>query len=237
MAARKPLTPAQRAAATQRQALYRERQKLIRSGQPIPKAIAPKRPATYRPPRTKTSVQAKTIARVDARQSAAQRASDKKMAEFNARAARIRQLPQARNPDANIHTADDQPRSVARNAEAAKIRKNAANQRIQAVGRGLKRDFKNQDFGIELEKYLDRGERARFRELTQRIGAVSAQTLAIYFHNEGGSGEFNVALKEIMYPVDGGDAGSGLNRLEDLARFVERAEELYGESAIGKLNI
>jgi hypothetical protein len=237
MAARKPLTPAQRAAATQRQALYRERQKLIRTGQPIPKSIAPKRPATYRPPRTKTSVTAKTIARVDARQSAAQRASNRKAAEHNARAAELRKLPQARNPQRNIHTANDEPRSVARNAEAAKIRKAAANQRIQAVGRGLKRDFKNGDFEGLADALDTRAERQRFRELTRRIGAVSPQALAIYFHNEGGSGEFNVALKEIRYPVDGGDAGSGLDRLEDLARFVERAEELYGESAIGKLNI
>jgi hypothetical protein len=227
-------TPAEKAAHARRQALYRERQKLIKAKLPVPSHLAPKRPATYRPPALKTSVKQKAIARVDARQSAAQRASDAKTAAYNARAAKIRTLPQVHNPKRNIHAPDDEPREVTRQAEAAKIRKSAANQRIQTLGRGLKRDFKNGDFE-GLEDVLDtEAERRRYRELTARIAAVSPQALAIYFHNEGGSSEFNIVIKEIRYPPDGGGAGDGLKRLKKLAKSVEKAERLYGETAIVK---
>lgn len=235
MAARKPLTPAQRAAATQRQALYRERQKFIKASKPVPKAIAPKRPATYRPP-SKAGPQARKVAQVDARQSAAQRASNAKIAQINRQVEVLRQLPQARNPKRNMRPAFEEERLAPRNAEAAKIRRSARNLQIQTIGRGLKRDFKEGDFE-DIQDILETShERARFKEATRRIAAVSAQALAIYFHNEGGSGEFNVALKEIRYPVDGGDAGSGLDRLEDLADAVELADRTYGESAIAQMD-
>jgi hypothetical protein len=234
MAARKPLTPAQRAAATQRQALYRERQKLTKAGKRIPKAIAPKRPATYRPP-SKAGVRAKIVARVDARQAAAQRASNEKIAQINRQVETLRKLPQARNPKRNMKPAFEDERLAPRTAQASQIRKAARNQRIQTIGRGLKRDFKEGNFeGLEDVLETDR-ERQRYREATRRISAVSAQALAIYFHNEGGSGEFNVALKEIRYPVDGGDAGNGLKRLEDLAKAVEKADALYGDKAIAAM--
>jgi hypothetical protein len=236
MAERKPLTPAQRAAATQRQALYRERQKLIKAKKPIPQAIAPKRPATYRPP-AKAGPKARKVAQVDARQSAAQRASNAKIAQLNRQVEALRKLPQARNPQKNMKPAFEEERLAPRTAEAAKIRKAARNQQIQAIGKGLKRDFKRADFEGIQSVFETANERMRFREATARIAAVSAQALAIYFHNEGGSGEFNVALKEIRYPVDGGDAGSGLTRLEELADAIELADETYGEKAIAAMPI
>lgn len=257
MAARKPLTPAQRAAATQRQALYRERQKITKANEAriaqglkpkrIPKAIAPKRPATYRPPsaRTKTVLGGRTVsevtkrsaahARYRASQEAAQRASDKAIEIRNNRASTLRLLPQARNKEENIFAPDEGKRKIGEQAEAAKIRKGSNNQRLQAVGRRLRRDAKEGSYDGVYELLETSRERIRFREATRRIAAISPQALAIYFHNEGGSGELTNALKAIRYPVDGGDADDGLKRLEQLAGALELADETYGEKAIAAM--
>lgn len=232
----------QKALHAARQRAYRERQKLIRAAQPIPAHIAPKRAATYRPPTGKATEHTRKVAANNARVGAAQRASEAATVQREIRAREIEKLPQVRNPKARIFVGREPARVVATGAnarDAAAIRRAATNQKIQAVGRGLQRAFRSSTVAEDNGLYgLDARDKARFEGLARRVASVSPQALAIYYHHEGGSGEFTNATKAIRYPVDGSDGEEGFARLEALVKSVETAEALYGEKALGyKLNV
>jgi hypothetical protein len=235
------------AAATAR---YKARKTAEKYGVVIPKAIERQRPAAYHPPtaelrailggRTKGEAdrRAKSHARHQAAVTAAERASARAQEAREARARVIGQLPQARNVEGEIHAPRPLKRRVAKNADATEIRRKAASEKLQAAGRGLKRDFKSKPGTVyaEVEGRLSRRELATFREYMDRLGQLSPQALAIYFHHEGGSGALDSVITGILYPPDGGSPSDALQRLELIVVQAEKGEAIYGEKSIAKLD-
>lgn len=237
---------AQMRAATAR---YNARKIAEEAGVDVPKALERQRPAAYRPPTAELKAilggrtpaegerRAKSHARYQAQTSAAERASARVQGERMARAQVIRQLPQARNVEGEIHAPNPLKRKVAKNADANEIRRKAASEKLQAAGRGLKRDFKAKPGTVyrEAEGRLSKRQLVKFRGYIDRLAQLSPQSLAIYFHHEGGSGALDSVITGILYPPDGGSPADALNRLELIVVQAEKGEENYGEKTIAAL--
>ena len=254
MAARKPV-PQKSAAYRARQAAnskaYRARKAAEKYGVDVPQQYALQRPAQYHPPTKELKAvlggrtpaererRARSHARYQSEKTAAERAAAKAQEARAARAAFIGQLPQGRNVKGEIFVPRPLKRKVAKNADAATIRRRAAAEKLQAAGRGLKRDFKSKPGTVyaEIEKKLSRSERAQFREYVDRLANLSNQALAIYFHHEGGSGLLDSIITGILYPPDGSSPSDALKRMERLVQEAEQGERNYGEAAIGKQDI
>lgn len=216
---------------------YRARKTAEKYGVAIPDNVAAKRPATYRPPKNNTPHERK-VAAYQARLAAAERASARAEAMRARRSEVIERLPQARNPEAKIFESRPMGRKTARDADAAAIRRNASAQKIQALGRGLKRAFTTGANGYfaSVEHKLEPEELARLNALTHRLNKLSPQALAIYFHHEGEMGSLGSVYTGLNYPVTG-ERSDALDRYEALVQGAESAEGLYGPKAVGLLNV
>jgi len=144
---------------------------------------------------------------------------------------------------------DDGPTVKTKRAQAnraAAIRQNANAERLQGIGRqrkaALKIELTDGPISEELQE-MSASDRARFRQLTDRIAAGSAQSIGILFKHAGGQSLYSAAIEKIRYKPSR-DAGFGI--LEALADYAERAAELYSPAALkrqglgdrnGRLNI
>lgn len=166
----------------------------------------------------------------------------------------ISQLPSARNPRVNIYTPRPPetapatiPETEARRRQRIKvIKENTEAKKLQNIGRRRKveigdtlaYDTRAKEIRSHLESAGGEGFVHRFKDATRRIGGVSQQALAIFLQYEGGEGDLQSALTQIAYPgKDDGAVEDALERIESLAEYAERANTLYGPSAVGRLRI
>lgn len=162
----------------------------------------------------------------------------------------VGQLTSARNPAVKIYTPRDVPTAPAAIPDTAAkrrqrikvIRENAKAQQLVNIGRRRKQEIS------DLLRYDPRSESItenlkqipngieRFRAATTRISKASIQTLGIFLTHEGGEGDLQSSLTQLAYPK-GSDMEDALGRVETLADQVEKAEQLYGPRAVGRLRI
>ena len=162
----------------------------------------------------------------------------------------VGELTSARNPAVKIYTPRDVPTAPAaipdtpakRRQRIKVIRENAKAQQLVNIGRRRKQeigDILNYDPRSESItenlKNIPNGV-ARFRAATARMSKASIQTLGIFLTHEGGEGDLQSALTQLAYPK-GSDLEDALGRVETLADQLEKAEGLYGPSAVGRLRI
>ena len=240
-----PKTDAYRARQAANSRAYRARKSAERNGVDVAPQFQLQRSAQYHPPRIPAGAGKRETARIKAtasRQSmltAAERASARAQGEREARARVIGRLPQGRNAEGEIFIPRPLKRRVPANADATVIRRKAASEKLQAVGRGLKRDFKSKPGTTyaDVERRLSRREFAKFRGYMERLSALSNQALAIYFHHEGGSGMLDSVITGILYPPDGGSPADALKRLDRIVKEAEQGEANYGEEAIAAMDV
>lgn len=157
----------------------------------------------------------------------------------------LSQLPDARNPRAKIRPQLETERAegpakktkTAQARRAADIRAGANAQRVAAIGRARKASLRIELTDGPLSEMLQEmnpNDRARFRELTDRIAKGSAQSVGILFAHAGGQGLYSGAIEKIVYELS---REEGFDMLETLAEYAETAAKLYAPSTIGRLNI
>lgn len=162
----------------------------------------------------------------------------------------VGKLTSARNPAVTIYTPREAPTAPAlipdtaakRRQRIKVIRENAKAQQLVNIGRRRKREIADvlrydpraESITENLKQIPDGLE--RFRRATARLSAVSMQTLGIFLTHEGGEGDLQSSLTQLAYPR-GSDLEDALGRVESLADQVEKAEQLYGPRAVGRLRI
>ena len=239
----KPVTAARAAQLAANSKAYRVRVAAAKFGVDVPTQFALKRPAMYRPPAVVPGASPAAVKRsqraasAKSAQAAAVRASGRASAARAARAEAVGRLPQARNPEAKIFTARPVTRKVADGAKAESIRERAKAEKVRAVGKRLKADFRSGEFGGGVAAKLDPEELARFNKALARMGKVSDQALGVFNNYEGGSGDLESIISSIHYPAGDSSKDEALTRLEAMAEGVERAESLYGSKAVGKIDL
>lgn len=181
-------------------------------------------------------------------EAAVQRAHEQRAAAKERRNLIVGELPSARNPRVKIFTprADSVAPASIPDTEAKRrqrirvIRENAKAQQLTGIGRQFKNrlaDILDTDpRGESIRKNLSKSQLARFEAAIATMRGASQQTLGIYLQYEGGAGDFESALTQIAYPGQA-DAEDALGRIESMADNLEKAEGLYGPSAVGRLRI
>ena len=162
-----------------------------------------------------------------------------------ARANVLAQLPDVRNPAANIRPMERTGRAegppvktrAAQERRAKAIRDRANAERLQGIGRARKNSLNVELTDGPISEQLQEmspDQRSRFRELTQRITKGSAQSVAILFEHAGGQKLYSAAIERILYKAS---REEGFDMLETLAEYAEDAARLYAPSRIGRLNV
>lgn len=238
----KPVSAARAASMAAASKRYRARKTAEKYGVAIPSAVAARRLPMYRPPKAVPGASPamvkhlQKVAAYNSRQEAAGRASSKAAAQREALAQGLRKIPQANNPLGKIFMPAPIDRRVGPSGEAKVILGRAAAAKLQAAGKRLKDEFTKGDYAPVGKLSAD--ERARFRDALDRISKASPQTLAIYFHHEGGSSEFGSVIAGLSVSTpDASSASDALDRLDVIAERVENAESVYGTAAVGKLDL
>lgn len=161
------------------------------------------------------------------------------------RAEILAQLPDVRNPAANIRPMERTGRAegppvktkAAQVARAKAIRDRANAERLQGIGRARKNslavELTDGPISEQLQE-MNPDQRRRFRDLTERITRGSAQAVAILFEHAGGQKLYSAAIERILYKAS---REEGFDMLETLAEYAEDAARLYAPSRIGRLNV
>lgn len=160
------------------------------------------------------------------------------------RAEILTNLPDVRNPAVTIRPIERTKREAppkrtkaAQQRTAAAIRERANAEKIAAIGKARKDQLRIEltDGSIsEQLQEMDAMDRARFRELAERISAGSAQSIGILFEHTGGQKIYSAAIERILYKTS---REEGFDMLEMLAEYAEAAAKLYAPSRIGRITV
>ncbi len=120
---------------------------------------------------------------------------------------------------------------------ASAIRENVNAERLQGIGRrrinDLRIELTDGPISEELQE-MSKSDRRRFAELTDRISAGSAQSVAILFEHAGGQKLYSAAIERIRYKPH---RNEGFELLEALAEYAETAAQIYSPSALKRLGL
>lgn len=217
---------AKQAAAARR---YRARQRAERAGVTPPPEVQPRREPRYRPPTGRGGV--------------VQRAASYAESVRERRTRTLENLPQARNPAANIRVPRETPRAEpekkradARARQAARIREQVRAESPIARGRAFKGSIVADALQAAEDGGLSAALRSRVRAAASRIASIPQQALGILLQAEGGGAEVDEILQKLRYHGDEGP-DDHVARLESFADLADRANALYGPKAVGNLRL
>lgn len=162
------------------------------------------------------------------------------------RATLLSQLPDVRNPRANIRPnmetgrAEGPERKTKKGqlSRAADIRANSNATRVELIGKRRKADLRTElttgPIAGKLRDELSPYDLMRLSDLLARIARGSAQSIGILFDHVGGQKLYSAAIERLLYAAS---REEGFDILETLTEYAESAAREYAPSRIGRLRI